>query len=147
MKKMFLVFIAAFSLLGLSACGSTGKAIDAAHNSRNSVNWAGVYSGIIPAASGPGINVEITLDNDGTYNISYQYIDRGDEVFTGMGTFQWDDAGSIITLDFGNTDKDAPAPFALYYQVGENTLFQLDMAGKKISGALADNYILKKAPY
>jgi uncharacterized lipoprotein NlpE involved in copper resistance len=137
MKKMFLVFVAAFSLLGLGACGSTGKAIDTAHNSRNSVNWAGVYRGVIPAADGPGINVEIILDNDGTYSISYQYIDRGDDVFTEAGTFQWNDAGSAIVLDA----KDMPP----HYQVGENILIQLDMAGEKITGALADNYILKKA--
>ncbi|MHC6204376.1 copper resistance protein NlpE [Breznakiellaceae bacterium SP9] len=153
MRKVFLVFIAAFSLLGLVACGSTGEAIDAApnpadtaidaaHNSRNSVNWAGVYRGVIPAADGPGINVEITLGNDETYSISYQYIDRSDEVFTGSGTFKWDDAGSTIALDF--EDKDAPAPFAPYYQVGENILIQLDMSGEKITGDLADNYVLKK---
>ncbi|MHC6204445.1 copper resistance protein NlpE N-terminal domain-containing protein [Breznakiellaceae bacterium SP9] len=118
------------------------EAIDAAHNSRNSVNWAGVYGGVIPAADGPGITVEITLNNDGTYSISYQYIDRGDEVFTGSGTFKWNDAGSTIALDF--EDKDAPSPFAPYYQVGENILIQLDMTGEKITGALADNYVLKK---
>lgn len=133
---MFLVFAAAFLLLGLGSCGSTGKAIDAAHNSRNSLNWDGVYRGVIPAADGPGINVEITLGIDGTYSISYQYIDRGGEVFTGTGTFQWNDTGSAIVLDV----KDMPP----HYQVGENTLIQLDMAGKKIAGALADNYILKK---
>ena len=136
MKKMFLVFAAALSFFGLGACVSTGGAIDAAHNSRNSVNWAGLYRGVIPAADGPGINVEITLGNDGTYSISYQYIDRGEEVFTAAGAFQWNDAGSAIILDV----KDMPP----HYQVGENILIQLDMNGKKITGALADNYVLKK---
>ncbi|GHT94700.1 hypothetical protein FACS1894141_1880 [Spirochaetia bacterium] len=136
MKKTFLVFVVALSFFGLGACVSTGKAIDAAHNSRNSVNWDGVYRGVIPAADGAGINVEITLGNDGTYSISYQYIDRGEEVFTENGTFRWNDAGSAITLDV----KDMPP----HYQVGENTLIQLDMAGKKITGALADNYVLQK---
>ncbi|GHT99877.1 hypothetical protein FACS1894142_7850 [Spirochaetia bacterium] len=136
MKKMFLVFVAALLFFGLGACVSTDKVIDAAHNSRNSVNWDGVYRGVIPAADGAGINVEITLGNDGTYSISYQYIDRGEEVFTENGTFQWNDAGSAITLDV----KDMPP----HYQVGENTLIQLDMAGKKITGVLADNYILQK---
>jgi uncharacterized lipoprotein NlpE involved in copper resistance len=100
------------------------------------VDWAGVYRGAIPAASGSGINVEIILSNDGTYSISYQYIDHDEEVFTENGTFQWNDAGSAIVLDV----KDMPP----HYQVGENILIQLDMAGEKITGALADNYILKK---
>jgi uncharacterized lipoprotein NlpE involved in copper resistance len=136
MKKTFLVFVAVLSFFGLGACGSTGKAIDAAHNSRNSVNWAGVYRGVIPAADGPGINVGITLGNDGTYSIGYQYIDRGEEVFTKNGTFQWNDAGSAIILDVKDMSP--------HYQVGENILIQLDMNGKKITGALADNYVLKK---
>ncbi|GHV75572.1 hypothetical protein AGMMS49942_03930 [Spirochaetia bacterium] len=136
MKKTFLVFVAALAVFGLGACRSNSKVIDAAHNSRNSVNWDGVYRGVIPAADGPGINVEITLDLDGTYRISYQYIDRGEEVFTDAGTFKWNDAGSAITLDV----RDMPP----HYQVGENILIQLDMAGEKIRGALADTYILKK---
>ncbi|GHV11134.1 hypothetical protein FACS189491_01830 [Spirochaetia bacterium] len=136
MKKKFLVFVAALSFFGLGACVSTGKAIDAAHNSRNSVNWAGVYRGVLPAADGPGINVEITLGEDEAFTISYQYIDRDGEVFTEAGTFQWNDAGSAIVLDV----KDMPP----HYQVGENILIQLDIAGKKITGAFADNYILKK---
>ncbi|GHU60626.1 hypothetical protein FACS189445_0450 [Spirochaetia bacterium] len=136
MRKIFLVFAAAFLLPGLGACVSAGKAIDAAHNSRNSLNWDGVYRGVIPAADGPGINVEITLNNDGTYSMGYQYIDRGGEVFTESGTFTWNDAGSAIMLDV----KDMPP----HYQVGENRLFQLDMSGKRITGALADNYVLEK---
>ena len=136
MRKRVLVFAAALSVLGLAACVSPGKAIDAAHNSRNSVNWDGVYRGVIPAADGPGITVEITLNNDETYSMSYQYIDRGGEVFTEAGTFWWNNAGSTITLDV----KDRPP----HYQVGENTLIQLDMNGEKITGDLSDSYVLKK---
>jgi uncharacterized lipoprotein NlpE involved in copper resistance len=136
MKKMLLVFVAAFSFLGLGACGSTGRAIDAAHNSRNSLDWAGIYKGVIPAASGPGIDVEIVLRNDETYSISYQYIDRGDEVYTETGTFKWNKAGTTVTLDV----KDMPSQ----YQVGENVLFQLDKKGKRITGLLEEHYILKR---
>ncbi|GMO28567.1 MAG: hypothetical protein Ta2F_03930 [Termitinemataceae bacterium] len=136
MKKVFLLFIAALAFFGLDACKSKSKAIDAAHNSRNSLNWDGVYKGVVPAADGPGINVEITLNTDQTYSISYQYIDRGEEVFTESGTFKWNDEGSAIVLDV----KDMPP----HYKVGENILIQLDMAGEIITGALADNYVLKK---
>ncbi|GMO55775.1 MAG: copper resistance protein NlpE N-terminal domain-containing protein [Termitinemataceae bacterium] len=139
MKKMFLV-LAAFSLLGFGSCKAKEEAksvvIDAAHNSRNSLDWAGVYRGELPSASGSGINVEITLNNDGTYSISYQYIDRGDELFTENGTFQWNDAGGAIKLD----TNDMPP----HYQVGEDTLIQLDLSGEKITGPLADSYVLKK---
>ncbi|GHV94249.1 hypothetical protein AGMMS50293_05690 [Spirochaetia bacterium] len=136
MNRIISTMIIAFSLLGLGACGSTSNAIDAAHNSRNSLNWPGVYAGTIPAADGPGINVELTLNSNETYKISYQYIDRGNDVFTETGSFKWDNAGGKIMLDA----REMPS----YYQVGENRLIQLDMNGNKITGVLAANYELKK---
>ena len=146
MKKSFFVkqlqaaYVAmVFLLLAvLCACGSnkTGKAVDLAHNSRNSLNWAGLYTGMIPAADGPGINVQITLSEDGSYKISYQYIDRSNERFEQTGSFTWNDAGSVIILD--------TTEFPPYYQVGENWLMQLDMEGKEITGLLAENYRLIK---
>jgi uncharacterized lipoprotein NlpE involved in copper resistance len=139
MKKKIWIFvlIAALVIFGLGACQSNSRsqAIDAAHNSRNSVNWDGVYTGTIPAASAPGINVQIRLNLDETYEVWYQYIDRPDD-FTEKGAFKWDQTGSIITLD----TKDFPP----YYKVGENILIQLDMQGNVITGSLADNYVLHK---
>ena len=135
MKKNLCVFIAILCAAGLSACLSSAP-IDAAHNSRNSLNWEGVYAGTIPAASSPGINVQLTLNEDETYQISYQYIDRAGGIFTENGKFTWDKTGNIITLKTSD--------FPPYYQVGENRLTQLDMSGKAITGSLADNYVLRK---
>lgn len=139
MKKVFCVVMAALLLAGICACVSTetdNQAVDLAHNSRNSLNWAGIYTGVIPAADGPGINVRIVLNENGTYEISYQYIDRGDERFENAGTFTWDASGNVIILD--------SREFPPYYRAGENRLTQLDMEGKDITGVLAGNYILSK---
>jgi uncharacterized lipoprotein NlpE involved in copper resistance len=129
-----LAFLAAF----LGACGSTNtQVIDAAHNSRNSLSWAGVYTGMIPAADGPGIDVWITLRYDETYELKSHYIDKEDADFTDTGTFTWDQTGSIVTLN--------DARFAANWKVGENTLTMLDSEGKLITDTLfADMYVLKK---
>jgi len=103
------------------------------------LDWAGAYTGTIPAADAAGINVRITLTQDGNYTLAYEYLGKEGEPFKSSGTFTWNDAGSIITLD--NLDKNA---FPVYYQVGENTLTQLDLEGNKITGELADKYILRK---
>jgi uncharacterized lipoprotein NlpE involved in copper resistance len=95
-----------------------------------------VYTGVIPAASGPGINVRLTLYAGETYEIHYRYIDRQDSDFTEKGMFKWNKAGSVITLD--------TVDFPPHYKVGEDTLTQLDMSGKPITGGLADNYVLGK---
>jgi uncharacterized lipoprotein NlpE involved in copper resistance len=132
MRKPLLLII--LLSIGLGACSSTtpAKMVD---NSKTGLDWAGVYAGTIPAADGPGINVQITLRSDESYSIVYNYIDRQNNA-TETGTFSWDKAGSIITLK--NTT------FPPYYKVGENNLLQLDMKGKIITGNNADLYVLKK---
>ncbi|MDR2471490.1 MAG: copper resistance protein NlpE [Treponema sp.] len=137
MKKNALVFVLLVPVLLALALGACRRkeSVDV-HNSRNSLDWEGRYTGTIPAASGPGIEVEITL-GPADYEISYHYIDR-DGDFAARGSFAWNDAGSVITLDTGE--------FPPHYKVGENTLTQLDMEGKAISGPLAKLYVLKKVP-
>jgi uncharacterized lipoprotein NlpE involved in copper resistance len=76
------------------------------------------------------------LNRDGTFLLSYSYVDRPGSNFSHEGSFKWNNAGNIITLDV----KDWP-PF---YLVGENRLTQLDMKGKVITGGMAENYVLKK---
>lgn len=149
-KKKKNVFTGATLALALLAAGCAAKPQtttpaaqartppDSAHNARNSLNWEGAYAGTIPAASGPGIEVQITLRKDLTYTARCQYIEREDPGFTVEGTFDWDAGGRIIRLD----TKEMPP----YYLVGEEKLIQLDMEGNPITGMLADNYALAKQP-
>jgi Uncharacterized lipoprotein NlpE involved in copper resistance len=130
MKKIIYVILLS---IGIGACSSTAaKTVD---NSKISLDWKGNYAGLIPAADGSGINVQITLRADESFTIVYNYVDR-QNIATESGTFSWDKAGNIITLK--NT------AFPPYYRVGENHLLQLDMKGKKITGNFADQYVLKK---
>ena len=143
MKKIFYALTVAALVFGLCACASN-QPIDTNHDSENSLDsetnpdWAGVYKGEIPSASGSGINVTITLRNDLTYEVLYQYIGRPDGDSTQTGAFKWDKDAGVIILE------DASASIPPYYQVGENKLTQLDMEGKPITGMLADNYVLRK---
>lgn len=99
---------------------------------------AGSYSGTVPAADGPGINVQITLNADQTFNLMYDYIDR-DSSFNWNGTFSFDKTDNIITLSQGNFQS-----FPTYYRLGKNQLLQLDRDGNEIKGQFADMYVLKK---
>jgi len=132
MNKGFLVIISTLLLLNFASCASTR--IDT--NARTTLDWAGIYTGTIPAADCEGIDVKIALYNNGTYLVNYRYIGRGDHVYNSTGPFKWDVKGNIITL----VNKDIPP----YYLVGKNTLTQLDMKGKAITGKLAEKYVLKK---
>jgi uncharacterized lipoprotein NlpE involved in copper resistance len=130
MKKGILIAFLALLSINFFSCGTSNK------NLKNNPDWAGVYTGVIPGADSEGINAEVILNNDGTYQVSYQYIGKSDDVFTYTGTFEWDNDGGIVILD----SKEIPP----YYKVGENILIQLDMDGEIITGAHANDYVLKK---
>ena len=124
--------------LAITACQTKKTAThglaDPAHNSRNSLDWAGTYHGTLPCADCPGIRYTITLNNDDTYRLRTRYLEKGDTAFTESGAFSWDEHGGKITLaDRGEK-----------FQVGENRLFHLDMEGNRITGDLAEHYILTK---
>lgn len=144
MKNKLLILSAAF-FTALTSCkkensqtvitdnnSDTPEVVDG-HNSQNSVDWAGTYSGTLPCASCPGINTHITLNADGTFEKSEEYLEEKDGVFDTKGTFEWSADGSSVTLD------------EQVYRVGENELIMLDADGNVVEGDLAENYILKKS--
>ncbi len=109
-----------------------------AHNSQTALDWPGTYKGITPCADCEGIETKIYLNKDLTFIIQTKYIGKEDpKVFEVKGTFAWNNAGSIVSLQ-GIKGR----PFQ--YKVGENKLIQLDMQGKAITGSLAQMYILTK---
>jgi uncharacterized lipoprotein NlpE involved in copper resistance len=131
MRNLFLIILL-MALLGSCASNQARNA----NTPELSLNWAGVYSGVIPAADGPGIEVQLTLNSDRTFTLQYKYIDKGDNVFIQEGNFTWNKAGDSIILDIENIPP--------YYKVEENRLIQLDMQAERVAGDLADLYVLKK---
>ena len=107
------------------------------HNSQNSLDYAGTYTGVLPCADCEGIQTEITLSGEGTYAKKMTYLGKGDNTsFERNGNYSWNSAGQQITLE----GQKAPNQ----YFVGENMLTQLDIKGQKIEGDLAAMYVLKK---
>ena len=108
------------------------------HNSQNSLDWQGVYKGILPCADCDGIETEIVINSDLTFVKSTKYLGKEDiKGIEEKGSFTWNKDGSTIILQGINEESNQ-------YKVGENTLTHLDMEGKIIIGDLAQNYILKK---
>lgn len=110
---------------------------DDAHSSRNSLDWWGRYFGVLPCADCEGIETVIVLNRDNTYVLRSVYLGKGDDTpFETSGEFVWNDAGSIMILQGLQNRPNR-------YIVGEGSLRQLDMAGQRIAGRLADRYVLK----
>ncbi|WP_310994313.1 copper resistance protein NlpE [Aequorivita marina] len=106
------------------------------HNSQNSLDWSGVYEGVVPCADCEGIKTVLELKDDGTYLLSETYLGESDDELKSTGNFYWDDAGSNITLENADANR--------MFKVGENQIFMLDMQGNRVKGDMADLYILKK---
>lgn len=135
------------ALLGiLSACGGGNKqpAVDStaasvsdspyANISSPAAKVAGSYQGTLPCADCPGIDYQISLYDNSRYEELMVYRDRNNNrasIDTGMWKLEND---SIIILARREKQK---------FLFEDGKLYQLDQEGKRITGALADNYILR----
>jgi len=108
-----------------------------AHNAKNSLDYIGIYKGVLPCADCEGLETVLCINENNTYKLQTRYLGKGDKVFEQKGTFVWDDKGIKIIL---NDIKNAPNQ----YFVGENKMTQLDLSGKLITGKLALQYVLSK---
>lgn len=111
---------------------------DNAHNASNSLSWNGMYKGVVPCADCEGIETLLVLNTDNTYLLRTNYLGKPDaQAVEKTGSITWNAEGNTVIL--GGIEN-APNQ----YFVGENKLIQLDMAGQRITGQLADKYILTK---
>ncbi|MBI6119413.1 copper resistance protein NlpE [Salegentibacter maritimus] len=110
---------------------------DNAHNSQNSLDWAGEYKGTLSCEDCEGIETRILLQQDLGYELSQNYIGRSEThvSINETGEFKWDKQGNTISL--GKHQK-------FYFQVGENYLLQLFEDGTKVMGDSAMKYRLTK---
>lgn len=139
MKKTLLGLVC-MALFSLGACKqksaeNTQSIVPDMHTAEISLDYLGVYDGVIPAASGPGIKITLTLNKDKTYEMISDYIGEKGSVFTDKGTYEIN--GNIITL---NMKDDAPR----YLKVEEGQIRMLDADKQVVKGALENDYILKQ---
>lgn len=106
-------------------------------NSENALDWAGTYSGMLPCGGDcKGIKTEITINSDTTYSLSSQALGRDDKPSIYKGTFSWDEAKSVITLDAEGDH--------LKFKVQEGSLKKLDKFGDAEQGGPQEAYVLNK---
>jgi copper homeostasis protein (lipoprotein) len=128
--------------VSLSACFSNVMTPAASqppdmHTSQTSLDWHGTYAGVVPCADCAGIETFITINEDLSYHVRTRYLGKDDRVFEHQGSFTWEESGNVIHLKDFSEGPDR-------YHVGENLLFQLDKQGERITGDLAEKYILRK---
>jgi heat shock protein HslJ/uncharacterized lipoprotein NlpE involved in copper resistance len=143
MKKIILLlaFVSIISCQKKASSNNNGKESKSISslNAKYPLNYIGTYKGILPCADCDGLETVIAINENSTYSVATKYLGKGAKVYIQKGNFAWNKKKTIIIL----TDViNAPNQ----YLVGKNNLTQLDLSGQKISGSLANEYILSKQP-
>lgn len=113
------------------------KVPDPAHTAENSLDWHGVYQGVLPCADCSGIQTTLTLNSDKSYRLEEKYLDRDTKPFVSVGTFNFDaKQPSLITLDQKAEQRK--------FFIGEGFAQARAMDGSAIEGVLKPHYQLKK---
>lgn len=107
-------------------------------SAETSLDWDGEYKGSLPCADCEAIKTKLKLNKDKTFELSQKYVGIKDteQESKAKGSFTFDvKKPSIILLG-------APENKKIF--IGENYIQFLDEDGNKITGPMADLYILKK---
>jgi len=113
------------------------RAVSDGHNSQNSLDWEGTYSGVLPCDDCEGVETTITLKGDEKYSRKLVYRGKSKTPLMSAGKFEWNEAGSAVTLLSPSGENEV-------YRVGENQLIKLDQEGQTVAGDLNNEYTLKK---
>ena len=111
-----------------------------AHNSENSLDWEGTYSGVLPCKDCDGIDTRLILRKNQTYQLVLSYLgipEKEGQDFISEGEFSWEDNGSNILLKGEKTDFQK-------FKVGELFLLPLDINGNQIKRVPGNNFKLLK---
>src|SRR5690606_254893 len=82
MKKALGILLVMSAAVMVAACNKpttqaeTSSAVPDGHTSRNALDWAGVYEGVVPCADCPGIEHRLTLEQSGGYQLETRYLER-----------------------------------------------------------------------
>jgi len=108
------------------------------HNSRNSLDWAGTYVGVLPCADCPGTKTRLTLNQDGSYRLVTQAQGSQNAERSVTGVFTWQPSGNAITLDEGGGRQQ--------FSVGEGRLTLLRREGGASQSPAANLVLTLAAP-
>ncbi|MBJ6118562.1 copper resistance protein NlpE N-terminal domain-containing protein [Pontibacter sp. BT310] len=138
MMNRFWVFLVLVTIVsGCTTSELSTEPVDVAvGESRLPCSVIGVWRGVIPCADCPGINYNLSLNEDNTFEEMMTYQERDVEPFSRTGT--WNITDGTLTLVAQDTTR---TQFDL--SIG-GELHMLDQSGKRITTNLADKYRLRK---
>lgn len=144
MKKLSLMAMLAIALV-ITSC--TGKKTDnnvqdadttvvAVEDAAAPASYYGTYEGTLPCADCSGIKIVLTLNDDTTYDLTQEYLEK-EPAYDENGTYTVEDG--LVTLITPSSGEKT------YYRILDGKLaFTPDSTGTMVEGEMAENYILTK---
>ena len=65
----------------------------------------GEFSGKLPSADGPGIEMKLTINEDGSFLLDETYLEKKDGQFNAKGSYEVSADGAFVTLKEEGNDK------------------------------------------
>ncbi|OAH99940.1 copper resistance protein NlpE [Methylomonas methanica] len=139
-KKNVVIFLvaAAFSAFNPALAETVGADHKDAHQEHKSLDWPGIYTGLTPCADCIGVKTTLALNKNGSYLLMTQFLGKSEREFTEKGKFAPGDKANtlVLTPKNGSTSQQ--------YLVEKDALIQLDSSGNRVTGKLADRYMLRR---
>ena len=149
MKRLFLSVCCLVTLSGVVGCQSDKKqgqtefeslvntSTDLSEECDSANHFCGTFQGTFPCADCPGKDVSLSIMDDGTYHLEYEYLETGEGVIEENGVYNLLDNSVIETVTPSSGDK-------TYYVYVHGNLVLSDSLGNVNKGELADMYKLKR---
>lgn len=145
-KIIFLTLLLSFScktpqsgVNQMESIQEESRTVNLHHQSQNSLDWTGIYEGVLPCADCEGIRTVLFLKESGNYQKTSYYLGKSASGFVEEGIFKWLPDGNRIQLtDNENTHT--------YFKVEENQLRLLDQKGNPIESDSKMLLLTKKPP-
>ncbi len=148
MKRHLFIALFAATMIGAIGCtqpknGNSQNATAASEeqtmqNVNEEDSILGVFSGTLPCADCGGKKMSLTIANDGTYHLEYEYLDKSSE-----GTIEENGTYNVINDSIIETITPSSGNKTYYVRINEDLMLS-DSLGTINQGELANLYILKK---
>ncbi|XWN38312.1 MAG: copper resistance protein NlpE [Balneola sp.] len=109
------------------------------YNSKESLDWVGVYAGVLPCEGCEGVQTKLTLTQDNTFGLERTFLGSDKESVNHYGSFEWNSNGTKIKLL--RLEKRGGI---VYFMVIKNQLIQLTSNAERYPEEIEREYILRK---
>lgn len=100
-------------------------------------NWVGTYRGVLPCINCEGLEATLTLKEDTTFLLKINFLGSDVTIPDTTGNVTWTKPNKLFALDIKSY-------FSSQFEIAGDTLFNLDLDGKRVVGADAPKFIFKR---